>query len=102
MVPAPDAAVEVLVRDNPEKHRYEAFVGDVPAGFADYHLQPGIVTVLHTEIDPTFEGQGVGSVFVRGLLDDIRARGAKALPVCPFVLAFLKRHDDYADLVWRP
>jgi uncharacterized protein len=100
-VPAPDA-VEVLVRDEPELNRYEARVGQELAGFADYHRQPGLVTVLHTEIDPAFEGRGVGSTLVRGLLDDIRRQEAKVLPVCPFVTSFLQRHPEYRDLVWKP
>jgi uncharacterized protein len=100
-VPATDA-VEVLVRDEPELSRYEARVGQQLAGFADYHRQPGLVTVLHTEIDRVFEGRGVGSALVRGMLDDIRREDAKVLAVCPFVKAFLQRHPEYADLVWRP
>ena len=97
-----DLQDEVLVRDNPEQHRYEIHVGSDLAGFADYHAQPGLVTIMHTEIDPSFEGRGIGWQFVAAMLDDIRARGARVLPVCPFVRAFLQRHREYADLVWAP
>lgn len=99
-VPAP-AAGDIVVRNDPEGGRYEAFVDGAPAGFADYHAQPGLITVLHTEIDPSFEGRGVGSAFVRAMLEDIRSQGAKVLPVCPFVRAFLQRHREYAELVWK-
>lgn len=101
-VPTHDTAGDLLVRDNSEQRRYEAFVGDSLAGFADYHSQPGLVTVMHTEIDPAFEGRGLGSALIRWMLDDIRSRGARVLPVCPFVRAFLQRHAEYADLVWTP
>jgi predicted GNAT family acetyltransferase len=97
-----EGADEIAVRDNPERSRYEATVGPVLAGHATYHRQPGIVTVLHSEVDPAFEGRGVGSVLVRGMLDDIRTRDAKVLAICPFVRAFLQRHDEYSDLVWKP
>ena len=93
---------EVVVRDSPEQNRYEAFVGGALAGFAEYHVQPGLITVLHTETDPAFEGRGVGSELVREMLEDIRRRDARVLPVCPFVRAFLERHREYADLVWKP
>jgi uncharacterized protein len=92
----------VVVRDNPAKRRYEAFVGSALAGFADYHAQPGLVTVMHTEIDPAFEGQGVGSELVREMLDDIRRKDAKVLPICPFVRTFLQRRAEYASLIWKP
>jgi len=30
---------------------------------------------------------------------DLRARGLKLIPLCPFVRAYLRRHPDQADLV---
>jgi predicted GNAT family acetyltransferase len=101
-LPAQGDADEIVVRDNPEQNRYEAFVGGALAGSAEYHAQPGLITVLHTETDPAFGGRGVGSALVRELLEDIRRRDAKVHPVCPFARAFLERHREYADLVWRP
>lgn len=100
--PASDAVDQVLVRNEPDESRYEALVQGNLAGFVSYHLQPGIVTVLHTEVDPAFEGQGIGSELVRGMLDDIRRSGGRVLPICPFVKAYLNRHPEYGDLVWTP
>ena len=34
-----------------------------------------------------------------GALDDIRARGLRLVPFCPFVRSYIRRHPDYADLV---
>lgn len=93
---------EIRITDEPERHRYEARVGDDVAGRLDYHSQPSLITILHTEIDPRFEGRGVGSTLVAGALDDVRARGLSVLIVCPFVLAYVKRHPEYADLLWVP
>jgi predicted GNAT family acetyltransferase len=90
---------EIAVTDDAEQRRYEARVGSTLAGFADYHVQPGLITFLHTEVDPAFEGQGVGSRLVADALDDARARGLKVLPICPFVRAYVRRHDEYRDLV---
>lgn len=90
---------ELRVVDNAELNRYEVYVGSVLAGFTDYHAQPGLVTLKHTEIDPAFEGRGIGSRLVAGTLDHIRERGAGVLPICPFVRAYLQRHPEYGDLV---
>jgi predicted GNAT family acetyltransferase len=98
---ATEPTTEIVVRDDPEQSRYEVYDGPTRAGFATYHSQPDLVTVLHTEIKTAFEGQGVGSELVRQMLDDIRSKGAHVLPVCPFVLAFLRRHPEYHDLVWN-
>lgn len=101
-IPAHGQRVDVAVRDNREQHRYEAYVGAALAGWSDYHEQPGLVTVMHTEVDRAFEGMGIGAELVRGMLDDIRRRDARVLAVCPFVSAYLRRHPEYADLVWTP
>jgi uncharacterized protein len=90
---------ELRIEDNREQSRFEVFVGASLAGFTDYHAQPGLITLLHTEIYPAFEGQGLGTRFVSGTLDEIRGRGERVLPICPFVRAFLQRHPEYADLV---
>jgi uncharacterized protein len=90
---------ELRIVDNTQLSRYEVFVGSVLAGFTDYHAQPRLVTLKHTEIDPGFRGRGIGLRMVAGALDDIRERGAAVLPICPFVRAYLQRHPEYADMV---
>jgi predicted GNAT family acetyltransferase len=97
MTAADGDLVEVV--DEPARRRYEARIGDRVAGFTEYRAVRGRLILLHTEVDPQFEGRGVGSRLASGALDDIRARGLKVTVKCPFVAAFLKRHPDYLDLV---
>jgi predicted GNAT family acetyltransferase len=92
----------ITVRDDAQRGRFEARVGSALAGYADYDLQPGLLTILHTEVDNAFEGRGVGSELVRRIVEDVRARKLKVLPICPFARAFLERHPAYGDLVWKP
>jgi predicted GNAT family acetyltransferase len=95
----PEEIAALRVEDDRERSRFELFVDGISAGYTDYHVQPGLITLLHTEIDPAFEGRGVGSRFVAQVLDEVRARDLRVLPICPFVRAFLQRHPEYADLV---
>lgn len=92
---------ELAVVDNPERHRYELRVGDRVAGIVQYATEPGTVVLVHTEIAPSVEGEGLGSKLVAGALDDIRARGLEVVPLCPFAAAYIERHPEYADLVER-
>ena len=55
--------------------------------------------VEHTDIDPVFKGQGVGSFLVKRALDDMRGKGARIVPLCPFVAGWIRRHRQYEDLV---
>jgi uncharacterized protein len=95
--------VDVEVRDNPEKHQFEAYVDGALAGFTAYDLTDGGgILLLHTEVGDAFEGQGVGSSMTRQVLDRIRADGELKLTVlCPFVNSWLRRHPDYQDLTRR-
>ena len=90
---------ELTVTDNPDERRYEARAGAEVIGFIDYRLAPGLIRLLHAEVDQEVEGEGVGSLLVARALDDIRRRGLKVVPLCPFVVAFLERHPEYSDLV---
>ena len=87
------------VRDNTVELRYEALVDGQLVGEIRYRREPGAIVLIHTDVAPSAEGQGVGSRLVEGALDDIRARGLLVVPVCPFVRAFIRRHPRYADLV---
>ena len=91
----------VDVRHNPEESRYEAVVDGEVAGFAAYQLTDELVVFTHTEVDPAYEGQGVGSALARGALDAVRADGTRrVLPLCPFIKEWIGRHRDYVDLVY--
>lgn len=90
---------ETTVTHAPEKKRYEARMGADLAGFAEYAVDGDVVTMTHTEVDPSFEGKGVGSVLVREALNDVRSQGRTVRPQCSFVASWIERHDDYASMV---
>ena len=89
----------IEVHHNPQRSRYEVTVDGEPAGFAAYRDTDGAQVFTHTEVDDAFEGQGVGSALARGALDDVRDRGGRLVPLCPFIAAYIDRHPQYADLV---
>ncbi|HEY0486948.1 MAG TPA: GNAT family N-acetyltransferase [Mycobacteriales bacterium] len=92
--------MDIQVTNAPENGRYEAYVGDVLAGFSQYTTSDGAIVFTHTEVEPEFEGEGIGSTLVRDALDDVRRRGLKVVPRCEFVAKYLERHaDEYGDLV---
>ncbi len=98
--PARDDTLRIV--DAPDRQRYEARLGGAVVGFVDYRAVRGRWILVHTEVDPSVEGQGIGSRLVTGVLDDIRARDIRVTVKCPFVAAFLERHPDYRDLLARP
>jgi predicted GNAT family acetyltransferase len=85
------------IADAPERSRYEAHVDGALAGWAEYRDHGDERTFTHTEV--TLEGRGVGGALARAALDDVRARGLRAVPMCPFIAAWIRRHPEVADLV---
>jgi predicted GNAT family acetyltransferase len=94
-----DAAETLRIVDNPTEHRYEAWLDGRVVGVSEYDLAVDRIVFVHTEVDPSVEGLGIGSRLAAGALDDVRRRGLKLVAECPFIAAWLKRHRDYADLV---
>ena len=92
----------VRIARNDEAHRYELFVGDELAGFAEYRLRPGRIVFIHTVVDPAFEGRGLGSRLARHVLDDAVARGERIVPLCPFIAAYLRTHPGWEGSVDWP
>lgn len=89
---------DVIVTHNSEKNRYDGTIDGKSVGFIDYVPKGDVVELPHTEVNPDFEGQGVGSQLVRGTLDHLRAIGKKVEPSCPFVSGWMDKHEDYQDL----
>lgn len=89
------------VTDNAELSRYEMAV-DGETAFVTYVRQGGRLTLVHTEVPQSLGGRGVGSLLARAVLEDVRKRGLRVVPECPFIAAFIKRHPEFADLVVAP
>ena len=89
----------VDVVDNPDEERYEVLVDGKLAGSAFYDLKQGRIVFLHTEVDPSYEGHGVGSRLAQVALDNVRARGLRVVARCPFFARYIRHHPEYQDLL---
>jgi predicted GNAT family acetyltransferase len=93
------SAAQITVADNAERERYEIRADGRLAGFLRYRLRPGLIELVHTEINDEFEGRGLGSQLISFALNDARERGRAVLPICPFVNDYIQRHQQYTELV---
>jgi hypothetical protein len=94
---APSAAISVA--DDTSLNRYELRVDGVLAAAATYLLVPGGIVFNYTELMRGFEGRGLGGHLAGAALDDVRRRGLRVAPRCPFISTFIEDHPDYADLL---
>ncbi|MGV9772009.1 GNAT family N-acetyltransferase [Streptosporangium sp. NPDC003464] len=91
--------MQVEVKLSPGGDLFEAEMEGKHAGQLEFTRHEGLIIYTHTEVEPEFEGNGVGGALVRTALDAARAEGVKVVPRCPFVKTWIERHPDYADLV---
>jgi predicted GNAT family acetyltransferase len=92
----------VEVRDEPDQQRYVLEVDGRCTGLLDYRLSGDRLRLTHAEIDPAMERQGLGSQLAKFALDDARERGLTVVPMCPFVVHYIREHPEYLDLVRKP
>lgn len=97
-----DAGAQPEFSHDEAQSRYLLRIGGQVAAQAQYQRRGDAVCFTHTEVQPEREGQGLGSQLAAQALDDVKSRGLKALPQCPFIAKYIARHEDeYGELVVR-
>lgn len=91
----------LTLHDVPEANRFEFPFDGGPAEMQ--YLRIGNLLILtHTEVPLGFEGQGLGGAMVRLVFDHARRNGLRVRSICPFVSAYLARHEgEFDDVLIR-
>ena len=85
---------------NQEKARYEIWLGDERIGLADYEDQGGQLHFVHTEVNPEHQNNNYAAILIREAFEDIRKTGSHTVvPVCSYVVMYMKRHPESLDLL---
>ena len=80
--------------ENEEASRFELVV-ESHVSFVQYKVgKSGHWYLVHTEVPSQIKSRGVGNKLVRETLNLVEAKGVKIVPSCPFVRAFMKRHEE--------
>ncbi|MFA7534874.1 MAG: GNAT family N-acetyltransferase [Desulfuromonadales bacterium] len=90
-------AMASAVGNNPAKKRFEVEANGALA-FLEYELEEGAITLVHTEVPPELEGQGLAGKIVKAALAYAESRGLKVIPRCPFVAGYIARHKEFEHL----
>lgn len=89
------------ITDNTAQHRYELTLDGKVAALINYRLRDGTIDLVHTEVVPEHQRQGIGSRIAAFALDDAKQRGLAVTPSCSYIAKFIERQPQYADLVAR-
>jgi predicted GNAT family acetyltransferase len=88
----------IVVTRNEDEHRYQVKIGDELAVLT-YARHGDQIIFLHTGVPAALEGRGVASKLALFALEEARAQHLKVIPRCPFVAAYIRRHQGYLPLL---
>lgn len=86
------------IRHLEAESRFVMTDGTTEIGELTYRQIGDRLVIDHTGIDPKYRGQGLAGELVRHVLDELRERGTRYEPACPYVREFIARNPEYADL----
>jgi predicted GNAT family acetyltransferase len=89
---------ELELIDNTSEQRFEMSVDDELA-FIEYQKSNDTVKLIHTEVSPLLEGKGAATAIIEKTLFHLEANHFKLIALCPFVVAYLKRHPEWQRLL---
>jgi predicted GNAT family acetyltransferase len=94
--------MSLTVTHEPDAERYAAYEGDELQGWIVYDHAGTTLRLLHAEVPPLMRNKGIGGDVVHAILDNLRASTTdRVQPVCGFVVTWMRRHPEYADLTTR-
>ena len=84
----------------PMRSRYELKLGDRTIGYVDAVPRGDCFLLPYVFVEPEFRNQGNAERMMKAVLEDVRARGRRVVPICPYAVAYIRRHKEFADLVY--
>ena len=91
----------VRVEHEPEKKRFAVHLPEGEGELVYVQRSPQVLELVHTEVQPSLKGRGVGDALVQTAVAYAREKGMHIVPKCSYVRHWLKSHPEAQDLVAR-
>lgn len=88
------------ITHNESEQQFEVNVdGHVALAAYDIEDDDGTIVFTHTEVPPELSGRGIANQLAKSALEYARTQKLKVKPQCAFIASYIKRHDEYGDLL---
>jgi uncharacterized protein len=86
--------------DKEDKGFFRVVADERTAGKMTYS-RAGLERIIidHTEVNPDFNGQGVGKKMVLAAIDFARKENLKIIPLCPFAKSVFDKNPELRDVL---
>ncbi len=93
--------MEIKQENNSRNGYFEALEDQNVAGKMTYVWAGSNKLIIdHTEVNPAFNGKGVGKLLVLEAVKYARQNQIKILPLCPFAKSVFDRNPDLHDVLF--
>ena len=58
-----------------------------------------LIIIDHTEVDPTYNGKGIGKQMLYAIVTMARSKNIKIIPLCPYANAMFKKIEEIRDVL---
>ena len=79
------------ITHDPARHRFAVGAGDGTAELVYQELADGRIDIVHTEVPPSAQGEGVAAALVERALAWAEEDGREVVASCPFARSYLAR-----------
>ena len=83
----------------PEHFRSAAYDGETRVGIAKFEEARGCWVITHTEVDPTYGGQGIAHRLIEEVVAEARRAGKKIVPLCSYADKMMTGNAAYRDVL---
>lgn len=89
----------VDVVHEPANRRFAVHLPEGEGELTYAQRSPRVLELVHTGVQPTLKGRGVGDALVQTAMAYAREKGMQIVPTCSYVQHWLKSHPEAQDLV---
>lgn len=92
--------MEILIKEQGGKGFALALQNENRAGMMTYSIAgPELIIIDHTEVEPTFNGKGVGKQLLYKIVERARETNVKIIPLCPYAASVFKKDEGIKDVL---
>ena len=92
--------MEIQIIESGSKGMVLAKEKDNQVGSMTYSIAgPELIIIDHTDVDPAYNGKGVGKQMLYKIVEMARQKNIKIIPLCPFAASMFRKIEEIKDVL---
>jgi predicted GNAT family acetyltransferase len=85
--------------DRPTGGTYRVKVNGAVAEMTFSRASDRLIIIDHTYVPDALRGRKIGNLLLERAIADMRSKGGKIFPLCPFAASQFRSHPEYRDVL---